>query len=751
VTSELRHLVSERTGYPTEMLDPDLNIEADLGIDSIKRVEVLSAFQRRCSPEEQPRVQTVMDRLTSLKTLRDIAGVLGQALGSASQPALAAAASLEASAPADAPAKRDLTGDLVRIVSERTGYPIDMLDPDLNIEADLGIDSIKRVEILSTFQRRCSNEAQVRIQHAMERLTSQKTLRQLGATLADALSARTEPTRADFEISDGGEARSGPEIEEIPRFTLTAVDTPLEISRPQVLLPGRLWVITDDECGIAEAVATALTDRDERAVLLRHRPSTSILGASCYCADLTNPDQIAETIAHVCAAHGTPGALLHLLPLKPCADLDSLTTDAWRARVSADIKTLYSLIRAIGADLAKAGRPRGATVLAATALSGTLACGSPNGPPTHGGVAAFLKTLAVEMPDVSCRTVHLNSSESSEKLVAHLLAELKAADGPLECGYTGARRFTLAPQLTLLRGGGQLDLGRDSVFLITGGARGITAELAFHFATRVRPTLVLVGKSARPEVEAPETAAIEHPQQLRNVLMASMQAAGRRITPSEIEAALQRLLRDREIHRNLRALERINARFEYHQVDVRDASAFGALIDRVYSAYGRLDAVIHGAGIIEDKLVKDKTPDSFDRVVRTKTDSAFTLVRKLRPESLKLLLFMSSVAATFGNRGQADYGAANGVLNLMATTVAARWPARVLAVNWGPWDKTGMVSEEARRQFASRGIHVIPVAAGVAALEREIASGEGSDPVVVLGSGPWQRDAMAAQEMETPA
>jgi len=189
---------------------------------------------------------------------------------------------------------------------------------------------------------------------------------------------------------------------------------------------------------------------------------------------------------------------------------------------------------------------------------------------------------------------------------------------------------------------------------------------------------------------------------------------------------------------------------EYHAVDVRDASAFGALIDAVYRDNGRLDAVIHGAGIIEDKLVRDKTGESFDRVVQTKTDSAFTLARRLRPEGLKLLLFMSSVTATFGNRGQADYGAANGVLNALAALLASRWPARVRALNWGPWDKTGMVSEQVKAQFAGRGIQVISAPAGVAAVARELESGDGG-PVVVFGGGPWVGEATRARPVEVGA
>jgi NAD(P)-dependent dehydrogenase (short-subunit alcohol dehydrogenase family) len=81
-------------------------------------------------------------------------------------------------------------------------------------------------------------------------------------------------------------------------------------------------------------------------------------------------------------------------------------------------------------------------------------------------------------------------------------------------------------------------------------------------------------------------------------------------------------------------------------VDVRNEEEFGSLIEGIYARYGRLDAVIHGAGIIEDKLIADKTQASLDRVFDTKVDSTFILSRYLRPDSLKAIILFSSVAGS---------------------------------------------------------------------------------------------------------
>ena len=107
-----------------------------------------------------------------------------------------------------------------------------------------------------------------------------------------------------------------------------------------------------------------------------------------------------------------------------------------------------------------------------------------------------------------------------------------------------------------------------------------------------------------------------------------------------MEAAYRNLLKEREIRANLAALQEAGAQVAYFQVDVRDPVALGELLDQIYSRYGRLDGVVHGAGIIEDKLLQDKSRDSFDRVFQTKTDSAFILSKKLKPETLKFLVLL---------------------------------------------------------------------------------------------------------------
>ncbi|MFD8856247.1 beta-ketoacyl synthase N-terminal-like domain-containing protein, partial [Streptomyces vinaceus] len=152
VLEALLEVVAEKTGYPVEMLEPGMDVEADLGIDSIKRVQIMGALQERfpVSGDVDP------ERMAELRTLDDIAGFLGEASGtSAPAPAPAPAVAPVAAAPAPSVEVDGAVLDaLLEVVAEKTGYPVEMLEPGMDVEADLGIDSIKRVQIMGALQER---------------------------------------------------------------------------------------------------------------------------------------------------------------------------------------------------------------------------------------------------------------------------------------------------------------------------------------------------------------------------------------------------------------------------------------------------------------------------------------------------------------------------------------------------------------------------------------------------------------------
>jgi len=639
---------------------------------------------------------------------------------------------------------------LLQIVSDRTGYPSEMLDLDLDLEADLGIDSIKRVEIFGALQKTYPHLVQRRGQTAPEELTKRKTLRGIidliSKTINSPVEEKTQGTPSAQQEAAANQALAE-EIDDegvkVPRFLLKATDALMD-DRPLEIPRGSVFLITDDEGGISRVLAEEIRRLGGRVVLAQMGDTVRKADEGIYTVDLTDAVSVAGFVELVRREQGPIAGIIHLSPLKAGKPFEEMTLSDWQMRLRQDVKSLFYLTKAAGQDLNQAAHAGGSWLVAATSMGHTFASDMGDGgsfSPGHGGIAGLVKTIAREWTGVRSKVVDLDPRSPHSTLTSHLLREMASGDAEIEVAYRGTRRFVLRAEPAPLekKSPATLNMDSDWVVLVTGGARGVTAEVACELARRYRPTLLLVGRSPLPEgEEQQEITGLTSSPELKKALMDQMRRAGQQFTLAQVESAYKKLCQDREIRSTIQAMQQAGARVKYFQADVRDGHAFGNLIDEIYRVYGRLDGVIHGAGIIEDKLLLDKLPDSFDRVFDTKADSAFILSRKLRADSLKFLVFFSSASGCFGSRGQCDYAATNDVVNKLAAHLDKRWPGRIISINWGPWHKdVGMVSREVQKQFAERGVQLIPQSAGCRVLDEELRFGKKGQVEVVIGDGPW--------------
>lgn len=641
----------------------------------------------------------------------------------------------------------NLVNALLGIVTERTGYPAEMLDLDVELEAELGIDSIKHVEILGILQQSLAPAYQRKAQERMERLVRTKTLRGILNILTESEKtgeasdkAEHPESRKHVAILDSINAEADVEIN-IPRFILKPVECALSGEPRQIVTDG-VFLITDDGRGVAQALVEMLESRRIKAVLVCKGGSVVRVSDRVYKANMDELQGAAELLNVVRREEGHIAGLIHLLSLNEAEELDEMYLAEWQSHIQQEVKSFFYLAKAAASDLKRSASTQTGWLLAATPL-GPLVTRDGDAKRsisvTSAGIAGLTKSLALEWPEVTCKTVHLNLMETAQTLAGQLIQEMAADDQTLEVAYRRGNRLIMrlekAPAKKTSAANGIIN--SDSIILVTGGARGITAAVAIGLAEKYRPTLILIGRSPAPDSpESQETAGLVSPREIKAALMEKLRRTGQPVTPSRTEALYVRLLQDREMRNSLSAIKQAGAQIQYYQADVRDGVAFEQVINGVRLKYGRLDGIIHGAGVIEDKLVEDKTSDSFDRVFDTKVTGAFILAHALRADT-KFLVFFSSVAGCFGSRGQADYSAANEVLNKLAVYLESKWPGRVISINWGPWEGAGMLSDEARRQFIERGIRMIKPEVGKRALEKELIHGREGEVEVVLGGGPW--------------
>lgn len=443
--------------------------------------------------------------------------------------------------------------------------------------------------------------------------------------------------------------------------------------------------------------------------------SARALGGDRFEANLTSADQIA-------AVHGLfgprddagVGCVISLLGLsepfrRPGVDEKSL--------LDAALAT-FLLAKEFESDLLDSAAEGGGWFLSVTALGGRFGVENVDkGAMAAAGAVGVVKSLGRELPKLFVKNIDVDATLPPAVLASRLLEELPVDDGLVEVGLDAQGRWKLDLTDELPPRFAPNPLDDESVALITGGAYGVTAEIAKSLADS-KCRLVLVGRSSLPAPEPAEQRNLDAAG-LRKHFIEKAKSEGRKTTPAEIGRAIARIEKDRQILGTIEACQRRGAKVEYHALDVRDAAAVTALVEDIYRRFGRLDGVVHGAGVIEDKKIRDKSPDSFINVFSTKVNGATALARALRPDSLKFLVFFSSVSGRFGNAGQTDYSAANETLNKLASWLQARWPARVVSINWGPWDG-GMVTDELRRLYATVGFKMIPLDEGVEAFHREV-------------------------------
>jgi acyl transferase domain-containing protein len=665
----LLEVVAEKTGYPVDMLNLEMNMDTDLGIDSIKRVEILSGFQ-----EKMPEAPTVNpEDLASLQTLQQIVDFMqGQARPEQAEVILNVAAS---SAAVDR-----LQEVLLEVVAEKTGYPVDMLNLDMNMDTDLGIDSIKRVEILSAFQEMMPEAPTVNPEDLATLQTLQQIVDHMASGTGDANKKQTTDTPAVIQ-ADNKLYRSVVEVRPLSSSNRKAI----------TLKEDALILVSDDGSDLPQKICAALEKINLRSEII---------------------SLDAEINTH---ANG----LIILAPEKADSDF---TLSA------------FELLQRASETLKQAGKNDGAILLSISRLGGAFGIeGMSKADPVSGGLAGLVKTAAKEWDHVHCKAMDIPANRSSVKL-AGIIVEEALKQGPLETGISDDGLCQVSLNTSIVNESTEKinPFEKGDVLIITGGARGVTAEVAVAMAKSCQTDLLLLGRSPLPIQEASWLAELNEESAIKKAII---QHKTDKVGPAEIEKEYKQILANREIIYNLKRMQDSGVNVSYHSVDIRDKSALGNVISEARNKSGNIAGIIHGAGVLADRLIEDKTREQFQQVYSTKVDGLQNLLQSCEKDKLKVLVMFSSSTARFGRKGQADYAIANEILNKTAQQQQVKRPdCRVLSVNWGPWDG-GMVTPQLKKLFESEGVGVIPLKAGADYLLQEI-SQQGPVEVVLLGSEP---------------
>ena len=590
----------------------------------------------------------------------------------------------------------DLQALMLGVVAAKTGYPAEMVGLDMDLETDLGVDSIKRVEILSAVTEKAPGLPEV----SAARMAGMRTLREMVAYLGEQAGS---VAAASEGVGGNGKAQAvgSPALSEPPapspepmvqaaigRFALRAIPTAaLGLATPG-LVAARGLVVTDDGVGVGAALIEKLGARGAVARLVHEIPADA--DAVIFLGGLRAARCIEDEVA--------------------------VNREALRAA------------RAVAARFAK----EGGTFVTVQDTGGDFGL-SGSERAWLAGPAALARTAAIEWPSAHVRAIDVGRVGRSPDEVAEALCEELLSGGvEREVGLpVEGTRVVLQTVPAPLPAGSALPMDSRSVVVVSGGARGVTAACVIELARAARCRFLLLGRT--PIEDEPACCrSVEGDADLKRVLLAEAKGRGETASPAKLGSRVAAILAVREIRRTLQAIGSAGGEARYLAVDVSDARAVAEAVAPARASWGSITGVIHGAGALADKLIADKTDAQFAKVFRTKVVGLHALLDATVDDELAFLLLFSSVAGHSGNQGQADYAMANEVLNKVAALEQRRRGPRCLvrALGWGPWDG-GMVDASVRARFAGMGVPLIPIDVGARLMRDELCAV--GDAEVVIG------------------
>jgi acyl transferase domain-containing protein/NAD(P)-dependent dehydrogenase (short-subunit alcohol dehydrogenase family)/acyl carrier protein len=705
VKERILELMVEKTGYPRDMLDLDLDLEADLGIDTVKKAEMFAAIREIYGI---PRDQNL--KLSDFPTLnRTIQFVYERRPDLVAAP-VAAASPLPVAAAfavtATVPAVDSITERVLDIVAEKTGYPKDMLDLDLDLEADLGIDTVKQAEMFASVRAAFGIARDANL-----RLRDFPTLAHVIQFAKERQPQAAPPTAAVGVPAAAPQPGTIEAASPVPRrVPVPVLRPPLALCKPTgvTLGAGSRVVLMPDRGGVTTELANRLARMG--CEVLRMNAATDI-----------------EAWLAAGPIHG-----VYWLPaLDHEGDFQALDQTAWHEAVERRLKSLYAVMRTLSEP--------GAFLVSATRLGGQHGYDDAGAvAPLGGAVTGFTKAYKWERPEALAKAVDFERLKPPAEIAQALIDETLRDPGAVEIGYKAGERWTIVLEERPASGGlPGLHLGKETVFLITGAAGSIVSAITTDLAAASGGTFYLLDLVPEPAEDDPDLKRfVSDREGLKRELFGRLQAHGERGTPAAIERELAALERAQAARAAIDAVRRAGGQAHYFSVDLTDATAVARVIEEVRKRSGRIDVLLHAAGMERSHFLPDKDRREFDLIFDVKAGGWFNLLRAIGDMPLKTAVAFSSIAARFGNRGQTDYSAANDLLCKLISSFRTTRPAtRGIAIDWTAWAGIGMASRGSiPKTMEQVGIEMLPPEAGIPIVRRELTEGGSGGEVLIAKS-----------------
>ncbi|MCP3901913.1 MAG: polyketide-type polyunsaturated fatty acid synthase PfaA, partial [Desulfobacteraceae bacterium] len=516
-------IVSKLTGFPEEMLEPDMDIESDLGIDSIKRVEIISELEKSL-----PSVSSLTpESMSSLRTLKEICNIITDTSELASDESINPVNDIiKSEAVQSNDSESQSIEILINTISDLTGFPKEMLEGDMNLESDLGIDSIKRVEILSTLEKELPQIGTI----SSDEIASFKTIDEISAYLDNNLGQNSQeiqkPVTVQAEVSTEQEVpiatqKSAQKLaRQIPYLEQHPVDKIKFYNGSRLLISKQKKVyLTKDSAGIAQSF------KDE------------------FLKQGINADLI--SVSHNKTPELRDAAGIVLIP--------EITEPNDPEKTSDFLKYSFKLIKKNAPYLTESASQKSAFFATVSFLGGGFGLdGQKINNPVQGGLAGLSKTASLEWKDILCKAIDMpcsakqvidNAENAVTLIMTHGSVEIGIIDGV--CNIPKLKQKNISESIDeLTEPDINSDVANDDLFVITGGAKGVTAECAIEIAKSFSSKIMLIGRSESPTEEPDWIKNLSAESEIKKAILKN-QFTNKTPKPVQLEKAFKKLMSNR--------------------------------------------------------------------------------------------------------------------------------------------------------------------------------------------------------------
>ena len=611
----------------------------------------------------------------------------------------------------------DLRNVLLDAICEVTGYPAEVISPDLDLEADLGIDSVKQMQALGTVAE------QIGVQPESLDLSQAHTLRQI----VDCIKQAAASSRLQKEEQTNTEEfHSGESVSNVKRFIPQIIDKPLSID-----LGVTDW--SNSSCLFIQSGNQVLDSSIQQTLQPIFRTMHTITA-----------DKLISGGGYPTAEFGTIQMILDCHSLNSSSPAFGEQTDAWLdtaqekyAQTFKLSQSLYPLIEQIEGNIAWL------SVTGAGGVSGVGTTGS--GDPVDTLASGFYKSLGKELNNLKVKTLDVDSYTDTPKAI---LDEVRHyyQDQDCEMGYLHGCRHVVRviPLGTRQKYSIRKQLPAGTVAFFSGGSRGIALECAKALADeQPQINVVITGRSDINDPQAKDWLHLSEEEW--NKAKADFFRESKRTNPSlgaiELSEEYNRISHIRTLANNLKTAISTRSNLHYIPCDIADAQSTDNAVRKARKQWGNLSLVVHAAGLESFGRLPGKTLSRTQKSIAVKLGGFINLYQATKDEpSLTAFISFGSVSGRFGMDGQVDYTAAAATLSALSHTIPMNTPANqkipFVTMEWSAWSQVGMAAhpQVIAVQKQERGMEYIPVKVGTEFFLDELALGTADPEVLIMGA-----------------